>query len=61
MGTFSGKIKMSGAIGWAVEEQEPATLENPVDDGLGEVIVVQHIAPGGERWLVGGEQHRAAA
>ena len=45
----------------AVEEHEPATLENPVDDGLGEVMVVQNAAPPGERWLVGGEQHRPAA
>ena len=41
MGSCIGKIKVLGAIGRAVEEQEPATLENPVDDGLGEVVARQ--------------------
>ena len=60
MRLVSGKIKMPGAIGRAVQERQATVLKHAVDDGLGEVMVVQDIAPCGERRLVGSEQHRAA-
>ena len=44
-----------------VETQHAAALEDAVDDGLGEIVVVEHGAPGGLRRLVGGEDHRASA
>ncbi len=44
----------------AVESQEAAALEDPVDDGLGQVIVVQDAAPRAQR-LVGRKDHRPAA
>jgi hypothetical protein len=45
-------------VGRAVEAEETAPLEDAVDDGDGEVLVVQDLAPGVEG-LVGGEDHRA--
>ena len=44
--------------GWAIEREHAAPLENPVDDRVSEILVVQHVAPRGERF-VGGEDHRA--
>ena len=44
----------------AVEVQDAAALEDTIDDGKTEVVVVQHGAPRFER-LVGGEDHRALA
>src|SRR6266699_901817 len=44
--------------GWAIELDYAASLENPVDDRVSEILVVQHVAPRGERF-VGGEDHRA--
>jgi hypothetical protein len=44
--------------GWAVELEEPATLEDTIDDGLSEVVVVEDCTPG-VGWLVAGEDHRA--
>src|SRR2546427_12459338 len=42
-------------------ELEPATpLQDAIDDGLGEILVVEHAAPG-IGMLVAGEDHRAAA
>jgi hypothetical protein len=44
----------------SVEYEQSATLENPIDDGLGEVFVVEDATPGTEL-LVCGEDHRAFA
>jgi hypothetical protein len=49
---------VAGAERGAVEGEEPTSLENAIDDGGGEVGVVQDAAPGIER-LVGGEDHGA--
>ena len=42
----------------AIEHDHPAALENAIDDGMGQVIVVQDTAPCSERF-VGGKHHRA--
>ena len=47
-----------GAHGRTVHPEEPAAVEDAVDDGVGEVLVVQHRAPS-LRVLVGREEHRA--
>jgi len=47
-----------GAHRGAVEFEVPAAFEDAVDDGGGEVRVVEDATPGVER-LVGGEDHRA--
>ena len=44
--------------GWAIEREHAPALEYAVDDRVGEILVVQHVAPRGERF-VGGEDHRA--
>lgn len=41
---------MLGPEGRAVQEEQPSPLEDPVDDGLGEVFVVEHMAPCAERF-----------
>ena len=51
---------MSGPQGGPVEGEQASALEDAIDDGLGEVVIVEHAAPGVER-LVGGEDHRALA
>jgi len=51
---------VSGPEGGAIELDEAAPLEDPVDDGGGEIGVVEDPSPGAER-LVGGEDHRALA
>ncbi|MCK9462742.1 MAG: hypothetical protein M0R80_24235, partial [Proteobacteria bacterium] len=50
---------MEGSDGRAVELEQAASLEDAVDDGLSEVLVVEDTAPGIGR-LVGREDHRAA-
>lgn len=49
---------MAAADRGPTEADEAASLEDAVDDGLGEVVVVQDLAPSLER-LLGGEDHRA--
>src|SRR5438034_568155 len=44
--------------GWAIEREHAPALEYAVDDRVGEILVVQYVAPRGERF-VGGEDHRA--
>ncbi len=44
----------------SVEAKEATALEDAVDDGIGEIVVVQDVAPA-LRVLVGGEDHRPAA
>ena len=51
---------MLGAERGAIEAEDPAALEDAVDDGCGQVGVVEHAAPGLER-LVRREDHRATA
>ncbi len=49
---------MFGAHRRAVKGEEASALEDAIDDGQGQVIVMEHAAPGGDG-LVGGEDHRA--
>jgi hypothetical protein len=49
-----------GAHRRSVECEEPTTLEDAVDDGLGKILVMEHAAPGAES-LVRGEDHGALA
>ena len=51
---------MSGAHRGTIEGEETAPLEDPVDDGLGEVFVVKDSPPCAKR-LVGREDHGASA
>ena len=37
---------------------ESSTLQDPIQDGGRQILIVQHLAPGAERF-VGGEDHRA--
>jgi len=48
---------MPGSHRGPVQLQKPSALEHAVDDSDGEVVVVQHAAPGAER-LIGREEHR---
>ena len=61
LGAVNVEIEVLGAVRRAIEEHESTALENAVDDRLGQIGVVQHGAPGGQRRLVGREQHRAPA
>jgi hypothetical protein len=47
-----------GAHGRSVESEKSTALEDAIDNGLGEVLVVKNLSPG-VGWLVGGEDHRA--
>ena len=49
---------MLGADRRPVQAQQPSSLEHTIDDDLGEVVVVQHLAPA-LRVLVRREDHRA--
>lgn len=51
---------MASADRGAVESEQSATLEDAVDDGECEIVIVQHTSPGGER-LVRGKDHGALA
>jgi hypothetical protein len=51
---------VSGAHRGSIEGEETAPLEDPVDDGLGEVFVVKDSSPCAEGF-VGGEDHGASA
>ena len=42
-----------------MQGDDTATLENTIDDGCGEIVVVEGNSPVLE-WLVGGEQHGAS-
>lgn len=48
---------MLGAHRRAIQGEQSAALEDAIEDGLCEVVVVEHVAPGGQR-LVGREDHR---
>jgi len=52
------KAKVLGAHRWSVELEQATAFEDAIDDGGGEVVVVQHGTPVVRR-LVGGEDHRA--
>ena len=45
---------MLGSDRRTIECKHTPTLEDPVDDGLSEVLVVEHMAPG-RQWFVGSE------
>src|SRR4030095_10034927 len=47
-----------GADGWSVEGEEASPLEDAIDDGLRQVLVMEDAPPGAD-WLVRGEDHRA--
>ena len=47
---------MAGAQGGAIHEDEAAALEDTIDNGFGQVRIMEHLAPVGKR-LVGGEDH----
>lgn len=51
---------VAASDGGAVELEDASALEDAVDDGIGEILVVEHVAPSLGR-LVGCEHHRAAA
>ena len=51
---------MAGAHGGSFERDDAAAFEDAVENGFGEVGVVQDTAPALE-WLVGGEDHGAPA
>ena len=42
-------VKVARTHGGAVEDEEASTLEGAVDDGLGEVVIVEDIAPPRQR------------
>ena len=49
---------MLGPQRWPVEGEEATALENPIDDGMCEVLVVQHAAPR-RHAFIRREDHRA--
>ena len=51
---------MLGPQGRSVESEQAAAFEDAIDDGLGEVFVVEH-APPGAQGLVGREDHGTLA
>ena len=46
LGVVNVEIEVLGAVRRAIEEHRSIALENAVDDGLGQVGVMQHGAPG---------------
>jgi hypothetical protein len=54
------KAEVFGPHGRAIKGEEPAALEDAIDDGLGEIFVVKDAAPGSES-LICGEDHRPLA
>ena len=56
LGTVNIEVEVLGAVRRAVEQHQFAAVQNPVDDGLGPIGVMQHVATGGQRRLVGREQ-----
>jgi hypothetical protein len=48
------RVEVTGAVGWSGQGKESATFEDAVEDGFGEVIFVEHLAPLVEA-SVGGE------
>jgi hypothetical protein len=51
---------VAGAVAGSAELDVAAVLEDAVEDGLGEVGIMEDVPPGGKR-LVGGEDHGLAA
>ncbi len=49
---------MLGPQRWPIEREDSAALEDPIDDGMRQVLVVQDMAPG-RHGLVRREDHRA--
>ena len=47
---------MPGAHGRSVEREQPSALEDAIDNGVGQVVVMQHVSPSRERF-VRGEEH----
>ena len=41
-------VDVAGAVGGSVGDDEAAAFEDAVDDGVGEVVVVEGVAPLGE-------------
>lgn len=45
----SSEIEVHGADRWSLQTYQPSAFEHAIHNGLGEVIVVQHPAPGLKR------------
>ena len=52
LGAVDVEIEVLGAVRRAIEEHQSTAIENAVDDGLGQISVMQHGAPGGQRDLL---------
>ena len=50
------KAEMAGPHGRSVEREQPSALEDAIDNGVGQVVVMQHVSPSRERF-VRGEEH----
>ena len=55
------KVEVAGPVGRAVHEDQASALEDAVRDGLGQVGVMEGVAPLGEGGLVRGDEHGAPA
>ena len=42
---------MLGSQRRSIEREQPAALEDAIEDGLRQVLIVQHTSPGGERFV----------
>ena len=52
------KSEVLGPHGGAIQGEQAPTLEDAIEDGVRDVVVVEHPAPGAQR-LVGRKDHRA--
>ena len=52
-----GLLDVAGAIGAAAHFEMSAAFEEAIDDVLGQIAIMQHVAPGRQR-LVGGDEDR---
>ena len=52
LGAVNVEIEVVGAVRRAIEEHQSTAFENAVDDGLGQIGVMQHDAPGSQRRLM---------
>src|SRR4028119_2253742 len=61
---FGGRVHLlgvvAGTVGAAAEHEVGAALQEPVQDGLSEVSIMEHLTQG-RQGLVGGDQDGAAA
>ena len=57
-GSAVKSLQVAGSVRRPVHDDQAAPLQDAIDDGFGQVAVVQSSAPFGERGLVGREDHR---